>query len=192
MLRTASQKTAFSQAYRLYFYSGGAMGAEAYFGEICEQYEIREINYTFAGHNQKRTKGQYILSDQELAAGQVSLAYVSRRLHRHWDRTPLLRKVLQVLYVVSNVDQLFVVGVIQEDNSVHGGTGWSVELAKRWHKTVWVYDQEKRIGFFGKPICGWPGHRLFPHQNLPVVELDSLTEDGRKAIKELLNALCRR
>ena len=55
------------------FYSGGAMGAEAYFGEMCEKFQIQEINYTFKGHNQKRTQGRYILSDQELAAGQVSL-----------------------------------------------------------------------------------------------------------------------
>ena len=168
------------------FYSGGAMGSEAYFGEVCELYNIREINYTFAGHNQKRTRGQYILSDQELAAGQVSLAYVSRRLHRHWDRTPLLRKVLQVLWhVVSNVDQLFVVGVIQDDNSVHGGTGWSVELAKRWHKSVWVYDQEKKSWFFWETDMWLEGTPMISTPKFAGSGTRFLTEDGRKAIQEL-------
>lgn len=168
------------------FYSGGAMGAEAYFGEMCEKFQIQEINYTFQGHNQKRTQGRYILSDQELAAGQVSLAYVSRRLHRHWDRTPLLRKVLQVLWhVVSNVDQLFVIGVIQEDNSVHGGTGWSVELAKRWHKTVWVYDQEQKDWFFWETDMWLRGTPLITTPKFAGSGTRFLTEDGRNAIEEL-------
>ena len=29
---------------------------------------------------------------------------------------------------------------IQPDGTVHGGTGWSVELAKRWYKPIWVFD----------------------------------------------------
>ena len=34
-------------------YSGGAMGAEAYFGECAERWGITETNFTFDGHNQK-------------------------------------------------------------------------------------------------------------------------------------------
>ena len=162
------------------------MGAEAFFGETAEKWGIRETNFTFEGHNQKRTRGSTVLKDRELAAGAVSLVYVSRRLHRHWDRTPLLRKVLQVLWhVVSHADQVFVVGVIQEDNTVHGGTGWSVELARRWHKPVWVFDQEKENWFF------WDG--LSWVESIPVISSPNfagsgtrfLSESGRKAIEEL-------
>ena len=68
-------------------------------------------NFTFDGHNQKRTNNRRVLSDRELAAGAVSLVYVSHRLHRHWEKTPLLRKVLQVLWhVVSHADQIFLEG----------------------------------------------------------------------------------
>jgi hypothetical protein len=167
-------------------FSGGAMGSEAYFGEIAEKWGIKEINFTFEGHNQKRTRGRSVLSDRELAAGAVSLVYVSRRLHRHWDRTPLLRKVLQVLWhVVSHADQVFVVGVIQDDNTVHGGTGWSVELARRWHKAVWVFDQDRKDWFY------WNGTEW--KSSVPVISSPNfagsgtrfLSDEGRTAINEL-------
>ncbi len=35
-------------------------------------------------------------------------------------------------------------GVINEDNTIKGGTGWSAELGKQLHKKVIVYDQERR------------------------------------------------
>ena len=167
-------------------YSGGAMGAEAYFGEVADHYGLSEVNFTFEGHNQKRDVGARMLSARELEAGSVSLVYVSHRLHRHWEKTPLLRKVLQTLWhVVSHADQVFVIGVIQEDGTVHGGTGWSVELARRWHKAVWVFDQEKDQWFI------WDGQEW--RAGVPVIESPRfagsgtrfLTDSGRKAIDEL-------
>jgi hypothetical protein len=167
-------------------FSGGAMGSEAYFGEVSERWGIKEMNFTFEGHNQKRTRGRSVLSDRELAAGAVSLVYVSRRLHRHWDRTPLLRKVLQVLWhVVSHADQVFVVGVIQEDNTVHGGTGWSVELARRWHKAVWVFDQEKDEWFYWNGSTWKTGVPVISSPNFAGSGTRFLSENGKKAIEEL-------
>jgi hypothetical protein len=169
-------------------YSGGAMGAEAYFGECAERWKITETNFTFDGHNQKRTANSHLLSDRELAAGAVSLVYVSHRLHRHWEKTPLLRKVLQVLWhVVSHADQIFVIGVIQPDGTVHGGTGWSVELARRWSKPVWVFDQEKESWFI------WDGSEW--RSGTPVIESTRfagtgtrfLSDSGRAAIDDLFS-----
>lgn len=169
-----------------HMYSGGAMGAEAYFGECAARWGSSETNFTFNGHNQKRTNNRRVLSDRELAAGAVSLVYVSHRLHRHWEKTPLLRKVLQVLWhVVSHADQIFVIGVIQPDGTVHGGTGWSVELARRWSKPVWVYDQDKECWFI------WDGSDW--RAGTPVIESTRfagtgtrfLSDAGRAAIDDL-------
>lgn len=123
-------------------YSTGADGAEATFGALAEKYGMCEVNFTTDGHEQVRLQGRSPLSDRELAAGDVSLKYVSRRLNRQWDGDDNVRRVLQLLWqVVSHADQVFVVGSIREDGTVTGGTGWSVELARRWHKEVWVFDQ---------------------------------------------------
>lgn len=125
-------------------YSGGAHGAEAAFGEAAERWGVREVNFTFDGHVQARTRGAHPLTEQELAAGEVSLAYVSRRLRRAYGEGSMIRRVLQSLWhQVSTAQVVYVIGAIQEDGTVTGGTGWSVELARMWNKRLWVFDQDK-------------------------------------------------
>lgn len=129
-------------------FSGGAKGSEAAFGSCAERWGIRETHFTFEGHKQARTQGSYLLSPRELEAGDVSLVYVSKRLSRTYNENGLIRRVLQTLWhMVSRSQQVFVIGAIQSDGTVVGGTGWSVELARMWGKEVWVYDQD-RSGWF--------------------------------------------
>ena len=158
-------------------YSGGAMGAENFFGETAGKFGCREINFTFEGHDQRRTVGSTLLSDKELSLGSTSLNYVSRKLRRNWDHTPSIQKILQVLWhVVSHAEQVFVVGVIQPDNTVHGGTGWSVELAKRWHKPIWVYDQDQEAWFH------WSGSQW--EKNLPTISSKAFAGSGTRFLSE--------
>jgi hypothetical protein len=167
-------------------YSGGANGAEAGFGEQAAKWGVHEVNFTFDGHRQARQTGRYELSPRELAAGDVSLVYVSKRLNRTYSEGSLIRRVLQTLWhMVSRSQQVFVIGQIQEDGTVVGGTGWSVELARMWNKSLWVFDQEK-LGWFR-----WDGHDWVT--GVPVIEsihftgtgTRYLSEDGRTAIAEL-------
>ena len=53
-------------------YSGATKGAEAEFGRLAEQNGIQELNYTFAGHPNARTRGIQELTDEELLRGDVS------------------------------------------------------------------------------------------------------------------------
>ena len=78
-------------------YSGAAQGAEAEFGAAAERYGIDEVNFTFEGHTDARTRGIRVLTHGELKRGDVSLAYVSRLMHREFRDTPLFRKVLHGL-----------------------------------------------------------------------------------------------
>lgn len=168
-------------------YSGGAHGAEAAFGEAAELWGLREVNFTFAGHVQARSRGAHPLSEQELAAGDVSLAYVSRRLRRGYGEGTMIRRVLQSLWhQVSSAQLVFVIGAIQEDGTVTGGTGWSVELARMWNKRLWVFDQDKD-GWFR-----WNGDDWVA--GTPVIDASTfcgtgtryLTENGKVAIRALL------
>lgn len=125
-------------------FSGGAAGSEAAFGLAAERWGVKETNYTFDGHVQARHRGAVPLTAAELARGDVSLAYVSRKLRRGFGEGATLRRVLQSLWhQVSQAELVFVVGTIQEDGTVVGGTGWAVELARMWHKRLWVFDQDK-------------------------------------------------
>ncbi|MFM2245103.1 MAG: hypothetical protein RL071_1177 [Pseudomonadota bacterium] len=170
-------------------YSGGATGAEAAFGEVAEQHGVREVNFSFDGHNQARSAGRQVLSARALSAGDVSLVYVAHRLHRHWDQTETLRRVLQCQWhMVSHADQLFVVGSIQPDGTVHGGTGWSVELARRWHKRVWVFDQNHEAWFCWTGATWSRGEPVIESPAIAATGTRFLNEAGRRAISALFEA----
>ncbi len=123
-------------------YSGAARGSEAAFGAAAEQHAIAEVNFTFEGHNDARTRGIRVLTQAELVQGDVSLAYVSRLMHRQYRDTPLFRKVLQsIWHQVNNGQEIYVVGQILDDDTVKGGTGWGAEFAKLCNKPLHVFDQ---------------------------------------------------
>ena len=168
-------------------YSGGAAGTEAVFGELAERWGAREVNFTFEGHFQARVRSRYVLSPKELAVGDVSLAYVSKRLNRDYnDKGGLIRGVLQTLWhMVSRSQQVFVVGAIQPDGTVIGGTGWSVELARMWSRDLWVYDQE-RSGWFRWDGGNWTtGVPKITSVHLCGTGTRYLTAEGRAAIEDL-------
>ena len=167
-------------------YSGGANGSESAFGEACESWGVHEVNFTFEGHKQVRSRGRYELSPRELAAGDVSLVYVSRRLNRTYSEGSLIRRVLQTLWhMVSRSQQVFVIGQIQEDGTVVGGTGWSVELARMWNKSLWVYDQDQKGWFYWNGERWMPGTPLITSIHFTGTGTRYLTDDGRQAIEDL-------
>jgi hypothetical protein len=123
-------------------YSGAARGAEAAFGAAAERHGITEVNFTFEGHNDARTRGIRVLTPNELKQGDVSLAYVGRLMHREFRDTPLFRRVLQsIWHQVNHGREIFVVGEIRDDGTVKGGTGWGAEFAKLCNKPLCVFDQ---------------------------------------------------
>src|SRR3954465_12307661 len=125
-------------------FSGGAPGAEAQFGDCAERHGVEEVNFTFDGHKVERHRGVRVLNHEELLAGDVSLAYVSRLMHRRYTEGPTLRKVLQTLwYQVNNGQEIYVVGAILDDDTVRGGTGWGAEFAKLCNKPLFVFGQER-------------------------------------------------
>lgn len=134
---------------RFVLHSGGARGAEAAFGEMAERYGIREITFTFEGHtNRVRTRGLHCLTDADLRLGDVSLRYVSHRLQRSFPEDPAMRRVLQsIWHQIRPCGQVFVVGQIQDGGTVRGGTGWGAELARRWNKDLYVFDQDRDSWF---------------------------------------------
>ena len=129
-------------------FSGGAQGAEAEFGACAERFGIEEVNFSFDGHKPARTRGLRVLNHEELAAGEVSLAYVSKLMNRRYPDTPTFRKILQsIWYQVNNGQEIYVVGTIQPDQTVRGGTGWGAEFAKLCAKPLFVFDQDKAAWF---------------------------------------------
>lgn len=171
-------------------YSGGANGAEAEFGIQAERFGIEEINYTFEGHQIARTRGVRVLTREELLKGDVSLAYVSKLMHRTYTDAPLIRKVLQTIWYQVNAGQeVYVVGQILPDGTVRGGTGWGAEFAKICNKPIFVFDQEKNRWFCWKeekwaPFEGGGGPRI-GHPHFTGTGTRFLEDNGRLAIRHL-------
>ena len=169
-------------------HSGAAAGTEASFGENAEAWNIKEVNYSFEGHRDQRTRGVKVLSPKELMTGDVSLAYVGRMMNRVYKDTPLFRNVLRsIWHQVNKGQEIFVVGTIKEDGTVKGGTGWGAEFAKLCNKRLFVFDQPTGTWMT------WENTGFVKCETLPcITETDftgtgtrTLEENGRQAIADL-------
>ena len=170
-------------------FSGGAPGAEAAFGACAERRGIEEVNFTFEGHSIARSRGVRMLNHEELQAGDVSLEYVARLMHRRYTESPTIRKVLQTLwYQINNGQEIYVVGAILDDKTVRGGTGWGAEFAKLCNKPLYVFDQDKDSWF------RWSGDEwdsskaaspVITHPHFTGTGTRSIRENGKQAIEEL-------
>jgi len=125
-------------------FSGAANGAESAFGAAAERHGIEEVNFTFEGHSDTRTRGIRVLTHAELQQGDVSLTYVSRLMNRTFSDSPVFRKILQsIWHQINNGQEVYVVGHILKDGTVKGGTGWGAEFAKLCNKPLFVFDQDE-------------------------------------------------
>jgi hypothetical protein len=170
-------------------FSGAATGAEAAFGEAAERYGIEEVNFTFEGHKDARTRGIRVLTHLELKQGDVSLAYISRLMNRTFPDTPLFRKILQsIWHQVNSGQEIYVIGSILKDGTVKGGTGWAAEFAKLCNKPLYVFDQED------SEWRRWTGDEWtresnprITHTNFAGTGTRALLANGNKAINDLFD-----
>jgi len=168
-------------------YSGAAGGAEAEFGAAAERYGVEEVNFTFEGHNDARRRGIRVLTQAELKHGDVSLAYVSKLMHRRYPDTPLFKNVLQsIWHQVNHGQEIYVIGKVLPDDTVKGGTGWGAEFAKLCNKPLLVFDQDRGAWL------RWSGDRweaiadpVIAHPQFTGTGTRFLQENGRAAIEGL-------
>ncbi len=170
-------------------FSGGAPGAEAEFGACAERHGIEEVNFTFDGHVVARQRGIRMLNHEELQAGDVSLEYVSRLMQRRYTDSPAIRRVLQTLwYQVNSGQEIYVIGVIQKDGTVRGGTGWGAEFAKLCNKPLYVFDQEQD-GWFAWTGSDWKARGsdapIVTHPHFTGTGTRVVRSNGKRAIEEL-------
>ena len=167
--------------------SGGASGAEAAFGEAAERHGAHEVTYSFAGNDTARNRGLVELTDEELERGGVHETYIQSQLHRSFPKTPRFQRLLKsIWYQVATAGEVFVVGEIQADGTVKGGTGWGAELARHFRKPLYVFDQAKNAWFHWK-------NDAWEEASPPRIQRTRfcgtgtrhLMESGRKAIAEL-------
>ncbi|MDH5298912.1 MAG: hypothetical protein OEV91_07830 [Desulfobulbaceae bacterium] len=167
-------------------YSGGLTGAECAFGEAAEKWGVKEVHFTFPGNTPARKKHVVVLSETELTRGDISMELAAKMMNRSYYEADKIRKVLQTIFhMVNHGHQVFAIGTVMADNTVKGGTGWAVELAKLFNRPVSVFDQD-RVQWFTWLQGSW-------QKDSPKIEnttfvgsgTRNLTEAGRAAIDKL-------
>ena len=167
-------------------YSGGLKGAETAFGEAAEKWSVTEVNFCFSGQTINRQKNSVVLTDNELKRGDISMELVSKMMSRTYYETEKIRKVLQTIFhMVNKGHQVFIVGTILEDNTVKGGTGWAVELAKLFNRPLSVFDQEKNNWYIWNQGAWVQDSPKIEHETFVGSGTRNLSDNGKKAIENL-------
>lgn len=168
--------------------SGGHKGAEAEFGRAAKRHGVEQTTLSFEGHDMEWPVGVRVLTPDELAKGDVSMEIVCRRMGRTYHHPGKVRSVVQsIFHMVNDAYQVFAIGWIQPDDTVKGGTGWAVELAKLFNRELYVFDQARHDWF------AWRGNRWEPAQ--PTIGdkpfcgtgTRNLTDEGRAAVAALFD-----
>ena len=171
---------------KITMYSGGHRGAETEFGKTAECWGIQEVNFSFEGHTAERDRGIHILSPDELDKGDVSMAIVSLRMQRTYAKTAKIRKVIQsIFHMVNKGYHVITIGWIQSDDTVKGGTGWGVELAKLFNRPVHVYDQDKKEWFTWRDNRWAADTPVITDNTFAGTGTRNLDADGTRAIHDL-------
>jgi hypothetical protein len=171
---------------RVTLYSGGHKGTEAEFGRCAERWRVNEVTLTFDGQQPERTVNPRLLSESELMQGDVSMDLVSKRMGRTYHRADKIRRVFQQIYhLINHSYYVFAVGWIQGDDTVQGGTGWGVELAKFFNRPVSVYDQGRKAWSTWRKGEWVPDEPVIPERPFAATGTRNLTDEGRGAIADL-------
>jgi hypothetical protein len=167
--------------------SGGAPGAESAFGQCAEAWGLGEENYTFAGHKRVRSRGLVVLSEADLEQGHVSPVYLKTQMHRSYSDMATINKVIQsIWHQVNTASEVFVVGTINADATVQGGTGWAAELGRHWRKRVFIYDQGKNVWFrWSNDSWNIEKEPCITGARFTGTGTRDLTDQGREAIRTL-------
>jgi len=167
-------------------YSGGLKGTESFFGEMAEKWGIKEVNFTYDGQQVARNSNVIVLSDEELQRGDISMELASKLMNRSYYQAEKIRKVLQTIFhMVNNGHQVFVVGTILADQTVKGGTGWAVELAKLFNRPVSVFDQPTKKWYSWQTNIWKEGEPKIEHHTFVGSGTRNLDSAGRNAIEKL-------
>jgi hypothetical protein len=171
-------------------YSGGAAGTEHFFGVMAEAFGMEEVHYSFEGHHILRSRGVRLLTDEELRREDIRLSDIFRIMNREYANVPALQKVFQSICLqVRNGSEVFVIGSIQADGTVKGGTGWGAEFAKLCDKPLLVFDQGRDAWFrWSNGVWIAESEARVTREHFTAGGTRFLEDNGRRAIEKLFDA----
>ena len=137
-------------------HTGGATGSDIEFEKISIKNGFSVKAYSFKEHNTS-SNNQVILDNDDIAKGWEKAQKAAKSLKRNTHNlSPYVKKLLaRDWYQVKNSNTIFAIGwilnpgehgqrVLNKTNKqvVDGGTGYAVEMAIQYNKSVYVFNQE--------------------------------------------------
>ncbi len=179
-------------------HSGGAIGADSYWGHIGEQYGVVSNHYYYG---EKTPEGNFEISEEDYEEGRYESAKAANynwgyqystmkdnRLIRNWAQVKYSDAVFAIGHLVRPCEKISYKKNetrVSVNACVQGGTGYAVAMAILHGKPVYVYDQERKQWY--KNIEGKWLISDVPvlTENFAGVGTRELNEFGKKAIEDV-------
>jgi len=173
--------------------SGGALGADAAWGDAARLAGHDVIHWVFAGHSNKAgvpIKERHVLSQQELLVADDALVMANRRLDRRWpiQNQHVANLLRRNYYQVQWSDACYAISTF-EKGQVKGGTAWATTMFTNRFEgpcPCYVYDQVRRTWTV------WDGEGFLEADEVPApsgtyagIGTRELNQHGSRAILDL-------
>jgi len=131
--------------------SGGAAGVDLEGEKLARHYGLT-VNILIPPCHPRKASIQP-LTHQQLAEAIPITNHASARLNKQLRNPISLQYIHRNYHVVKQADMVLAFTYFQpESNLCHGGTGWTVEMAKLLNKVLYVYDVQWNKWFWYNPL----------------------------------------
>lgn len=179
-------------------HSGGAIGADSYWGHIGEQYGVVSNHYYYG---EKTPEGNFEISNEDYEEGRYEAAKAANynwgyqyptmkdnRLIRNWAQVKYSDAIFAIGHLVrpgEKISDKKNETRVAVNAGVKGGTGYAVGMAILHGKPVYVFDQERKQWY--KNIDGKWFVSEIPvlTKNFAGIGTRELNEFGKKAIEDV-------
>jgi hypothetical protein len=166
-------------------HSGGALGSDTAWGEVGSRFGVKTNHY----YTDKTPNGNVKITKEQLTEGIEYAKRAAKALGRTWSNKPYVQGLLARNWQqVKNADAVFAIGNIS-DNTVDGGTGYAVEMAKEVKKPIYVFNQKDnkwyKFNYDTNNFIRTTTPRLTP--NFAGIGTRKLSNAGKAAIEEVYN-----
>lgn len=174
-------------------HSGGAIGADSFFGACARAVGHRVIHHSFEGRVTKVPINEiYRHSQHDLEEATLATVLAAQVLQRNLGKDQYVKKlILRNSLIIKHASIVFAVGYINRDE-IKGGTAWGVAIAAQDKIPTYVYDMNTRCWYLyilddnklkSIPVTG--DNLIIRNADYAGIGSRKLTEDGEQAIKNL-------
>lgn len=175
--------------------SGGAQGADTYWGDLAFEKGHEVIHFSFNGHKTSANYNTiYRLSEEELLVADPFLEKANLKLKRFLPKHKphIINLLRRNYYQIAETYSVYAISTIK-DGIVQGGTAWATQMyldRKPYTVRCYVFDQDKNAWFmWNKENKNW--HEILippcPTGIWTGIGTRDLNDLGKKAIQDVMN-----